>query len=95
MPGSFSITTPIERPFHSDSSVLSTIFLLLLLSTSTLSFGCSPNVEGSLDIDAIRKKSISEGKADPIPDSPTTPEARKARAERLRKEALEKTSKRP
>jgi hypothetical protein len=57
--------------------------------------GCGGPSPGGLDLDAIRQKAIAEGKADPIPESPTTPEARQARADRLLKESRDRAQANP
>jgi hypothetical protein len=65
------------------------LFLLAVLA------GCDAPMEGTLDLDAAREKSIAAGKGDPTAGAPTTPEARKERADRLIKEAREKKKPKP
>lgn len=62
----------------------SSLFLIVALTS-----GCGSSMDGSVDLDAARQKSIAEGKGDPVTQAPTTPEQSKERGERLQKEARE------
>ena len=95
MPGPLSTLRSESFRLRSPSVLRGFALASILLGIATVPLGCGAGSGGTLDIDAVRQKAIAEGKADPLPESPTTPEARKARAEKLVKEAAEKKSRKP
>jgi hypothetical protein len=95
MTGHFSVARQDRSsslPFLSGHSPRIAALGLFLLAVGG---GCGAPMEGAIDLDAIREKSIAEGKGDPTAGAPTTPEARKERADRLIKEAREKKKPKP